>query len=274
MKLSYHYIILLWLFVLFSSCEKKIELHPENSEEKIFVESIFSDLTPLSYVRLSKTKGIYESITGHPIVKDATVQIEDLTDGTVIDFTYVAGEGQYQTTVAGIPGHQYRLKIEAEGQQITARQTMTSIVNFNGVSSVPVANTTDKYYMKMKFDDPPETEDYYLFIMMPQNQNDPDLEPRFTVRSDLLYNRAEGSLSIEDEIFNKDEDWLVLFYHVDTENYNYLHTILRAMKSLVNGAHPFYGIALGNPQDNVEGEKAFGFFIASPVRWTPIHIGN
>lgn len=268
------YFLLLFLSTLFTSCEKEVIINPENSEQKIFVESIFSDLAPLSYVKLTKTKGIYEGINGHPIVEDAIVKIEDLTDNTFVQFTYDAATGRYLTNTPGIPGHNYRLIVEADGQLITANQKMTTIVNFNSVSSIPIENTTDKYYLKMNFDDPPETQDFYLFIIIPQDPSNTDLTPRFSVRSDLTYNRDDNSLTIKDEIFNKDEDWVVLFYHVDIENFNYLQIVLRAMKSLINGAHPFYGLALGNPEGTVEGEQAFGFFIASPVRWTPIHIGN
>jgi len=275
-KVFYKYRWTVIIPVFFVSCEKEIKLEPENSEEKIFVEAIFTDLSPLSYVRLTKTKGLYEGVTNHPVVTDALVQIEDLTTGTIFDLNYNINDKKYYINAPGISGHRYRLKIDVEEQQITSTKTMSTAVNLNSVTSVPVSGTNDRYFLKMNFIDPPETQDFYLFLIMPviPNPDDPDLQPRFTVRSDMLFDRIHNSMILDDEIFRVDEDWMILFYHIDIENYNYLHTILRAMKSLKNGAHPFYGLALGNPEDTVDGDKTFGFFITSPVRWTPIHIGN
>jgi hypothetical protein len=266
------YLLLTLFLTAMISCEKKIEIQPENSEKKVFVESIFSDLPAGSYIKLSETKGIYESITNHQIISDASVKIIDKTDGSVLNFNYVATEGKYLTTTPGIIGHEYELSIDAQGQHISATQTMTSQVPLQRVISLP-AEQSGKYTIQLQFDDPENQEDYYLVIIQPADPNS-ELEPTFTVLSDYLYNRNEHTLDVPDEIFDEGTDWFVLFYHVDRKNYNYLKVILRAMKSLMNGSHPFYGLSLGNPVSTVEGEQTMGFFLVSPVAFSPIHIGN
>ncbi len=270
---KYSFIYILILLLSFSSCEEKINIHPENSDEKVVVEAIFCDNPLVSYMRLSKSKGIYESITNHPKITDAIVKVTDETTGDVIDFIYDSSDAKYKSFTTGIPGHVYRLDIDAAGQHITARQTMTSKIDLDRVISVPLDDDPNTYYLKMQFDDPPGQQDFYLFIMQPMDPN-AGLEPRFTVLSDLAYDPTERTLSVTDEIFHKNEDWIVLFFHIDIKNYNYLKVILRAMKSLQNGSHPFYGLSLGNPQNTVEGESVLGYFLVSPVSLSPIHIGN
>ena len=271
--MKFKFFILISLFWLLNSCEKKIILHPENSEQKLSVEAIFSDSPFVSYVRVTKSKSIYQPITDHEQITDADVQIIDLTTNDTIQFAYDNGTENYKAAVAGLAGHRYRLDIMAQGHHLTSTKTMMPKVNLDRVISVPTAEDPDVYYLKMQFDDPPGQQDYYLIIIQPMDPNS-GLESRFAVMSDMTYDHNEKTISITDEFFNKNEDWVVLFFHIDRENFNYFKVIHRAMKSLVNGAHPFYGLSLGNPQSTIDGDQTLGYFIASPVTASPIHIGN
>jgi len=263
------------LLIGFVSCEKKIELHPENSEQKIAVEAMFTNSGLISYVVLSKTKSIYEDILNHEYIKDADVKIIDQTTHDTIHFVFDPNDNEhkYKCTTGGTPGHSYKLDINTNGQHITAQQTMTQLIALERVISVQNPEKPDEYFLKVKFDDPPNQEDYFLFILQPM---DPDsgLEMKFTAMSDLSYNRSEKTLTLNKDVFHKDEDWMVLFLHIDRKNYNYFSVIERAMRSLVNGAHPFFGLSLGNPVSTVSGDQTIGFFVNSPVTPSPIHIGN
>ena len=268
-------ILLLLLMISFASCEKKIELHPENSEQKVAVEAMFTDFSSVSYVILSKSKGLYEDILNHEFITDADVKIIDQTTQDTIHFEFdpTDNDHKYRCTTGGIPGHIYQLDINADGQHITGTKTMTERIVLNRVISVQNPENTDEYFLKIKFEDPPEQEDYYLVILQPQNSNS-GLESKFTAMSDLTYDRNEQTLTLNKDIFHKDEDWLVLFFHIDRENYNYFRVIERAKRSLVNGAHPFFGLSLGNPASTVNGDQTIGYYITSPVALSPIHIGN
>ena len=269
------YFALLIVFWVFNACEKEIVLHPENSEQKLSVEAMFTDFPVISYIRITKSKGIYEPITNHEQITDADVKLIDLDTNDTIVFQYDNSPDveKYKSSVPGIENHTYLLDITAEGQHITTTQTMTSKVNLDRVISVPTDEDPNLYYLKMKFNDPPGQEDYYLIIMQPQDPTS-GLESRFSVLSDMSYNSSEKTLSITDEFFHKDENWVILFFHINRENFNYFQVIHRAMKSLVNGAHPFYGLSLGNPQSTIENNETMGYFFASPVTASPIRIGN
>jgi len=259
------FIIIMTLF----SCEEKMELNSENSEQKIVVEALFADNAMASYLHITKSKGIYESVIDHPKVTDAIVKLVDKTDGTTINYTH-EGNGSYKTNVNGIIGHEYRLEIDADGQHITAEQTMPVAAPLNRI----VSKSTDEpnsFMLETYFDDDPTTEDYYLYIMYPSYQT---VDPRFSVASDLQYNRNTNAMLIPDEVFTQGEQWFVFMFHIDRRNYNYLKVILRALKSLNGGSHPFYGISLGNPTSTIQGNSAMGYFIASPVSFSPIVIGN
>ncbi len=261
--------IIFLIILAFSSCEEKMDLNSENSEQKIVVEALFADNAMASYLRITKSKGIYESVVDHPIVEDAIVKLIDDTAGTVIDYTY-QGNGSYQTNTNGIVGHNYHLEIDADGQHITAEQTMLGAVPLNRIVSKSTDNP-NRFMLNTYFDDNPDTQDYYLYIMYPADQT---VEPRFSVASDLQYDRSLNTLLIPDEVFNQGEQWFVFMFHIDRSNYNYLKVILRAMKSLNSGSHPFYGISLGNPTSTIHGDSVMGYFIASPVSFSPIVIGN
>ncbi len=270
MNRIFYSLLALLLVSTFSSCEKKIELHPENSEQKIAVEAMFTDNPFVSYFKLSKTKGIYESINGHEFISDADIKVTDKTTGDIYNYVYDATSEKYVSFATGVEGHQYKMEIVAEGQHITAEQTMTSPISISNIESV-LDNKSGKYSLKMYFDDPENHLDYYLFIFVP---NDTSLESRFTVMTDLNYDRQNHSLAVPSELFDAGQDWQILMYHINRENYDYLHVILRAMKSLVNGAHPFYGIALGNPPSTVHGEQALGYWLCAGVSLYPVRIGN
>ncbi len=271
--MRFQIVIFIFMIWFLSGCEKLVVLHPENSEQKLSVEAIFSDFPAVSYVRITKSKGIYESITNHEQIIDADVKVIDLTTNDTIMLNYDFNTETYKPAVAGIENHTYRLDIKAQGHHLTAANTMTSKVNLDGVISVPSSDDPSLYYLKMRFDDPLQQEDYYLIIMQPQNP-DSALESRFSVMSDMTYDRDNKTLSITDEFFHKDEDWIIFFFHIDRKNFNYFKVIHRAMKSLVNGAHPFYGLSLGNPQGTIDGDQTLGYFISSPVTVSPIRIGN
>ncbi len=259
------------LLFMFFSCEKQITLQPENSEEKIVVSAIFSNLAPITTLSITKSKGIYEDILNHPKITDADVKIIDLNTNDITTFTS-NNDGTYSTIGTGIVGHRYRLEIDAEGKHITGEQTMLSNVSLNQVRSFPIETGSNEYYLQMKFDDDANTTDYYAFICYPLTNPNDDI--RVIVKSDLEYDRNILGFDVKDELFNENENWLVVLFHIDRKNYEYLSIMNRAKNSLVNGAHPFYGISLGNPKNTVEGDNVMGYFIASPVGVSPVNIGH
>ncbi len=266
-RIVYFFLFLLFFFLY--ACEKQVVLAPENSEKKVVVEAMFTNIPFLTTVKLSKTKGINENILNHPKITDAEVKIIDKTTQDTIVFTS-NNDGTYSTNISAIVGHQYKLEIVDENQTYTSDKTVLSTVSLNQIKSHPIEGT-DKYYLEMIFEDDPNTQDFYLFICT--NTANPD-EVRIIVRSDYLYNTDTQSINIDEELFVGGEYWQVVMFHIDRENYEYLKIMNRAKVSLVNGAHPFYGISLGNPVSTVEGEGVLGYFIASTVSVSPILIGN
>ncbi len=269
-KLSY--LLIISLFFGLNSCEEKIELNPENGAPKVAVQAMFTDIpfAAATYVRLSMTKTIHQEVAHQDHITDADVKIIDETDGSTILFTHQSG-GQYVTFSRAIPGHSYRLEITARGRQITAHQSMPNSISLNRVVSKPSNAEQGKYYLEMYFNDDPNTTDYYLFIA--KNNASGSSELRYMVATDLLYDRENSKLSFYEETYNPGENWTIAMYHIDRPNYDYLKVILNAMHSLQGGSHPFFGIALGNPKNTVEGD-ALGYFIASPIALSPITIGN
>ena len=123
--------------------------------------------TASPYVSIQKTNPLLAE-KDFPKVEHATVKITDLT----LNKTYILRESYpgwyYYNSSIGVPGHSYKLDIEAEDKKITATEKMPQIVQIKGatVEKYEVAFAEDKKYIeiKPKFHDPKGVENYYQFI--------------------------------------------------------------------------------------------------------------
>ena len=71
----------------------------------------------------------------------------------------------YSTSkIRGVPGRTYYLRVEYEGQVITAETTIPEPASLEALEVSPCAHLDRIYQIVAHFEDNPETKDYYLFL--------------------------------------------------------------------------------------------------------------
>lgn len=101
------------LTVVCASCEKELDFKYHDIPPLTVIEA---ELTPAGLrtsVRL--TVPMDEPLSDARNLTDATVTVTDLVSGEISCATS-GDEGEYESGVAGIPGHSYRLEVEREGK--------------------------------------------------------------------------------------------------------------------------------------------------------------
>ncbi|HYG17267.1 MAG TPA: DUF4249 domain-containing protein [Bacteroidia bacterium] len=150
-------ILLVSLLLIFSGCEKEIEVDLPRTENEIVVEAYINQLDPLfNYVILSRSVNFFQPGVGIVPVKGAQVFI---TEGTVAGTdTNWNTSGKWQLTELfpdSIPGiyfsfgltgkleHVYKLEVFADGKYVHSITNIPPIVPLDSLSYTVVINPDD-----------------------------------------------------------------------------------------------------------------------------------
>lgn len=122
----FNIIIAATLLMLFSSCEKDLDLKYHDIDPLTVIEA---ELTPDGIkVGITLTTPMNEPMDRTRLT-DATVILTDITSGNIYYLTADA-EGFYTDNVTGIEGHRYRLRIQRDGQVYEAETLMYGPTEF------------------------------------------------------------------------------------------------------------------------------------------------
>ena len=120
------------MLIALVSCEKVIDIDLSGAEPKIVIDGTITDQPGPYTVKISKT-GDYFKPSTFPAVTGASVTISDDT-GNSETLTEVA-DGIYQTSsIQGISGRTYTLKVIAEGEEYTGTSTMQEAIEIDSLS--------------------------------------------------------------------------------------------------------------------------------------------
>lgn len=129
MRHKIYWSLLILSGVLFTSCEKVININLDGAAKKYVVEAIVTDEPGSAKVLISQTKN-YDDDNQFSGVAGATVTITD-SDGNSNVLTE-ASAGIYQSpAVSGVSGRKYTLKVVVDGNTFTASSTMPAKVNMD-----------------------------------------------------------------------------------------------------------------------------------------------
>lgn len=241
--------------LLFSSCEKVIELELNDSESKLVIEGNITDQPGPYFVKLTKSVR-FDAASQYPAVTNAVVVITDNTGNT--DTLTHTSNGLYRTnTTQGAVGKSYYLTIEAEGKKYTAQSTMPvhvpldslrhNLFTFGGAAR----NTVIPVYK-----DPPALGNNYRFIMYVNNV----MDKSYIVWNDNTENGAVNQRPIR----SNDADLelttgslvRVEMQCLDKNSYTYFFTLAQQV-----GGGPGGGTTPSNPPNGITG-GALGLFSA------------
>lgn len=242
-------IIFISLIILFSSCEKEIEVHIDQATPQLVIEAVVTNDVTKNYVRITRSKSIYENETlGFPLVTDAEVTLTD-SDGLVFPLYYVENGYYRNEDVIGIPGKTYFLQIKVGNEIITGEELMPEPVTVTQLSFEPSSGFggTNGYIVYCHFQDNPNQENFYLFR----------IDDYKTVRSDNLFNGLEAKVFMDRYLGVPQEEITLQLLHINKENYRYFYTL--GSIEYMDDSGPFSGGTPGNPVNTISG-NAIGFF--------------
>ncbi len=246
-------LLILFLVLLCSSCEKVIDLNLAITEPKIVIESIFTDVNTRHTVSISKTVNFDESNAKVPVT-GALVTLKE-ENGPTLTFTEPTPGNYNSTRYKGIPGKKYTLSVTVDGKTYSASSIMPITVPIKslGQTELTFFSTTRKV-IQLNYIDPIGIPNYYYNRVFVNGVKRED----FSVESDRFNDGKEvkNTIFIDEPDLVQGDVVIVQFLTIDVNVYRYLFSITQISG---NGGPP---TTPANPNSNFN-NGALGFFSAS-----------
>lgn len=241
--------IILLLFV-FASCEKIIELELNQTEDKLVVEAVVSNLQYQTLVRISKSSPLFSGVP-YQLISDANVTVKSSEGDSIVLFEVEPGVYANDDFI-GIEGRDYQLEIDWNEYTVNAISKMPHVVVIDSIEVIVsdrvfIGNDEIAYSLKVHFADPIDEANYYRIDVF---RND-SLYDGFIVSNDLFFNGISTYQFIMGYDMQPMDTIGVQLSSIDEANYNYFQVLSQS-------GSPFI-IAPGNPISNLTG-NAIGYF--------------
>lgn len=245
-------LVLLVTILVFSSCEKVIDLDLTSSGSQLVIEGNITDQAGPYYVKLTKSVP-FDASSNYPVVADALVVISDNT-GVADTLTYTA-DGIYQTNILqGVPGRTYTLEVVAEGKSYAAESLMAPYVPFDSVrvSAFEFAGTIQNVIVPV-YKDQESIGNNYFFVLKVNGV----LDKTYILWNDNTNNGMVNQRPLNTRTTIESGDNISLeMQTLNIDAYNYYFTL-----SQISGGGPGGGTTPTNPPNNITG-GALGLFSA------------
>ena len=247
-----------FIALLFTSCEKVVDLDYRGNQSKIIVEGNITNEAGPHFVKI--TKSISLSETGnYPTVDNAMVTISD--DAGNSEILTPQGNGVYQTTtIDGTVGRTYTLTVEAEGQIYTAQSTMPHLVPFDSIkiAEITIGNEIERNLIPI-YKDPIAKGNQYRFVLSVNNK----IINQHLIQNDEIKNGLVNTLRLEindDDLKLKPGDLVTIKMQCIDGKVALYYTTL----ALIADSGPGGGTTPNNPPSNIS-NGALGVFSAHTV---------
>ena len=251
-------ISIILIVLLFTRCEKTVNLKYKSNQSKIIIEGNITNEHPPYFVRI--TKSVSLTATGdYPAIDNAIVAISD-NAGNNETLTSL-GNGMYRTnTITGIIGRTYTLTVNVENQNYTAQSTMPQQVPFDSIKIEQTKFGGDvEYNIIPIYTDPIAKGNNYRFELTVNNK----LINQHFMQNDEVTNGGTNTLRLEiddNTLKLKAGDSLALRMQCVDRNVALYYTTL----ALMGDSGPGGGTTPNNPPGNIS-NGAFGIFSAHTV---------
>ncbi len=252
MKLRNLYLLGFVCTMILSSCEKVIDLDLENAEPIIVIEGNLSDQEEQQTVKISSTYDFSQPNKFNALSNANVVLSSD--DGETIIFEEDT-PGIYKSDIfKGISGHEYTLRVTANGQVYTAISTMPPPVRIDSLNftSLSFFGEVNKF-VGINYSDSLGFQNQYRYILSVKNKIEEDnvTEDRFNDGnevSDIIFFDTEEDAQPGDTLD-------IELQGIDRNVYKYFFAISQIEG---NGGPP---VAPANPDSNFS-NGALGIFSA------------
>jgi hypothetical protein len=255
MIMKSHLTGLLFLSILlFTSCEKVIDVNVRDADKKLVIEGVLTDQSGDCLVKISRTKSL-SSTNDFDGVSGASVQIRD-NNGTVVQLRETAA-GQYRSDLMGTPGSSYELTVNLGGQTYTAVSRMPTSIAIDSlyVSEMDMMGKR-QFVTNVVFTDPIEAGNAYRLVQYVNEVKN----KMFIVLKDDVTNGRKNTVSFfnDSDELKKGDRIRVQLQSIDPAVYTYWYSLWRGSTGEGNSTSP------ANPVTNVRG-GSLGYFSAQAV---------
>lgn len=261
---KHSWILMTGLIALFS-CEETIKLDLKQSDPKIVIEGLVTDRSNDHFVKISRSRGFYESGPAQ-MVSNAMVTVRD-DAGNVYPFNE-SQDGYYVPTnlFTGVIGRTYTLSVTVNGQLYESQETLLRVAAVDSVKAAladdPDEARIDKgqvYDLLLYFKEPKDARDYYLFkfyrndSLIHTHQNDV-----YVISDEILGEHIQGFPS--PVYYAENDKALMEMFSLSRNAYLYYSDLSNLLLS--DGG--LFGPVPANPRTNIS-NGALGMFQASAV---------
>ena len=263
MKFKHLPVILIFLTtILFSGCEKEIDINLNASNPKFVIEGNISNVFSEAKIKISKTLNFNET-TDYPLVSDAFVTISDSTMNET-DTLYESIKGTYtKQSLVGIEGHTYIMSVKIGTQTFTASSTMPYRLKMDTIIQQNLAGTASSFgppegtpaagsiiQLLPEYLNTTHTDKFFQFVIL---RNDSILN-RINLRSDLGSDPTNFSFPFPLFVRAKKDDTVTVdLQFIDKNVYNYLYGLTQNINQ--------FSASPSNPTSNIT-NGALGYFSA------------
>ena len=255
-------IISLLLIVLFTNCEKVIDVNVPSIEPKLIIDATFEvlfDENPVvanTFVKLSLSADYFDDTI--PPVTNASVFLTNLLDNSIINFTDENEDGNYEPIISFIPADnvEYELTIIYNNETYKGKATKVKSTPFTDIiQGDETLFSGDEIELKISFTDNVDVDNYYLFNIDTYN---------FITIEDRFFNGTDYNFSYfyEDENIELPKNIMLKMSGMTKEYYTYFEILVS--QGGQNGGGPFQAIPsslLGNMINKTNEENfPLGYF--------------
>lgn len=256
-------VVSLGLLIVFSSCEKVVNIPLNEADSQIVVEAVAKSLSGESYVLLSKTIASYEESSSLAKLSGASVTISDPYGGSFLFEEDLIISGRYMhPSFEVLPNTNYSLSVVYEGQVIeAASQSLTkpqidSLVVFQNIGGPGQGPSDTTNVLVYTVSDNPDEKNYYRFVLWVNGVK----ENIIFIETDDLGNGEVYTSPFFGISFDSHDSVYAELWSMTSQNYDYFF----ALNTNLNQS-PF-SAAPADPPSNIEnGIGYFGAFMMDTI---------
>lgn len=246
------YTVFAFTAIVFTSCEKVVELDLDESDRRYVIEGLLHDSLGDNCVKVSRSQAFnnqddFEQLSG------VTVQIRNNNTGATNLLNEVYPGVYSDSTLIGEENTSYTLIVEVEGQSFSATSFLNPRVELDSLSvqTDPFGGGDEqKYRVNCHFKDPSNVENFYRFKGYLLEDNQFNQVDGFLAISDEFFDGLETFFPYFDGSFDEGDTVRLDFLSIDEVNYRYFTAIELSQQ----------GEVPGNPISNLSSETAVGYF--------------
>lgn len=202
------------------ACEDVVDVDLDTEDPRLVIEATAQQWGHNSAgelrVKLSKTAPYFQDSL--PKVRQAKVRIT--VNGENINLSESSkNPGVYREQIPMIYAKDYTLYIEVEGQQYKGTTQLYTTVPILGVEQEEGIFDSDEVLLKVRYSDPADTENYYLFSYLSKHGK------ALTITDDEQYNGNQVT-TLYNEKFDPGDSLQIQIQGIDKNFYRYLSILL------------------------------------------------